>query len=140
MDEAVGVLGFDTGVHEQDIRRAANRPGNLDSPTAQRAVDRGIAVLPYIIGKRVGAPNGTTVQIDITDPIPRTATISVSQGRAVLTDPTPQPTVRLAMDAETFCCLGAGRWSSSEALQHGAALEGDQQLGTTICNSMTYVP
>jgi hypothetical protein len=44
------------------------------------------------------------------------------------------------MNGETFVCLGAGRWQALEAVDHGANVTGDRELGIRLCNSMCYVP
>ena len=50
------VRAMDCWVHEQDIRRATGRPGDLDSTVAKASVDRFTSGLGYVVGKRSGAP------------------------------------------------------------------------------------
>ena len=47
---------FDAWVHEQDMRRAVGRPGDLDTPVAAAALDRIVGTMPFVVGKRAGAP------------------------------------------------------------------------------------
>src|ERR1700730_3920954 len=47
---------FDCWVHEQDIRRALDRPGHLEGPIADVAMARLSGSLGFVVGKRVGAP------------------------------------------------------------------------------------
>ncbi|HSL56639.1 MAG TPA: maleylpyruvate isomerase family mycothiol-dependent enzyme, partial [Acidimicrobiales bacterium] len=51
---------FDCWEHEQDIRRAVGRPGHLEGPIAEMAIDKVVASAGYVVGKKAGAPEGTT--------------------------------------------------------------------------------
>src|SRR3954471_21487324 len=57
----------DVWMHEQDIRRAIDRPGGFDSPAARHTIASFGSALPMVIGKRVAPPVGTTVQVDVPD-------------------------------------------------------------------------
>ena len=50
---------LDVWMHEQDVRRAVDRPGGLDSPAAVHVVDYLAESLGYVLAKRAGAPTGT---------------------------------------------------------------------------------
>ena len=44
-------------------------------------------------------------------------------------------------DAETFGCLGCGRWNPEEVLQSGkVSIEGDTALGQSIVRQMNIMP
>lgn len=58
----------DLWVHEQDIRTALERPGNLDSPAALVFADHVLHAVPERVGS-AGLEPGTTVIIDMTGPI-----------------------------------------------------------------------
>ncbi len=73
---------FDSWVHEQDMRRAVDHPGDLDSPAAALSLQMMIDVLPYIFGKKVGAPGGSTLVLVLTGPLARTTAVGVVDGRA----------------------------------------------------------
>lgn len=60
---------FDVWVHEQDIRTAIGRPGNLDSPAATVFVNSVLLQLPKLIAKGAGLEPGATVIIDVTGPL-----------------------------------------------------------------------
>jgi hypothetical protein len=48
--------------------------------------------------------------------------------------------VRLTMDAETFTCLGCGRWTPEAALKTGKVqIAGDTALGQTILAQMNIM-
>ena len=99
-DEAATVVllrTFDVWVHEQDIRCALGRPGNLDSPAAAVCVRTIMLQLPRLIARGATLEPGTTVVIDVTGPGSVTARQGVrveldeqgqARGHAVPTVPT----------------------------------------------------
>ena len=60
---------FDVWAHEQDIRSALGRPGNLDSPAAAVFVSSVMLQLPRLIAKGAGLEPGHDVVIDVTGPV-----------------------------------------------------------------------
>lgn len=133
---------FDCWVHEQDVRRAAGRPGHLEGPVVVHSMDRMARAMPFVVGKKAAASDGTTVVFDIAGPAGRTLPIGVEGGRANFLDAAPaNPDVRLTMDVETFTCLGNGRWQGSQALASGKVrIDGDRALGETIVARMNFMP
>lgn len=59
----------DIWVHEQDIREAIDRYGNLDSPAASVFVARIIDAFPRLVAKRLDLPAGQSVILDSTGPV-----------------------------------------------------------------------
>jgi uncharacterized protein (TIGR03083 family) len=132
---------FDCWVHEQDIRRAVGRPGNLEGPVARHSVGRITSAMPFVVGKKAQAPPGTTVVFEITGPAGDTLPIGVEGTRARRLDALPAtPTVRLTMDVETFNCLGCGRWEPDTVLASGKVrINGNRALGETIVRQMNFM-
>jgi uncharacterized protein (TIGR03083 family) len=132
---------FDCWVHEQDIRRAVGRPGHLEGPVVEHAVGRIAMALPFVVGKKAQAANGTTVIFEVTGPTGRTVPIGVEGGRAKPLDAAPaMPTVRLTMDVETLNCLGCGRWEPDQVLAASKVrIAGDSTLGETIVRQMNFM-
>src|SRR5690606_13664860 len=60
----LGNRPLDVWMHEQDIRRAIGQPGGYDSVAARHTIAKLGAALPMVLGKRVGAPAGTSVRLD----------------------------------------------------------------------------
>ena len=142
MAEFISIRIMDAWVHEQDIRRALNRPGHYDSPAAAQSLNRIIRAMPFVAARRAQAPDGTAVVLNVTGPAGRTANISVDGGRGRELEQAPDnPTVRITLDAETFNCLGCGRWNPDEALRSGkVSVEGDTALGESIVRQMNIMP
>lgn len=132
---------FDSWAHEQDIRRAVDQPCDLASPVADLAFERVLSALPYVVGKKVGPPDGTTVVFSLSGARPTTIAIGVEGGRAkALSSPPDAATVTLAMDAQTLACLGLGRWDPVAVLDDGqVTISGDGALGRAVVDQMNFM-
>ena len=142
MSEFISIRIMDAWVHEQDIRRALNRPGHMDGEAAAHALNRIIRAMPFVAARRAQAPDGATVVLDISGAAGRIAPIGVDGGRGRELDQAPDnPTVRISLDAETFNCLGCGRWDPDEVIGSGkVSIEGDVALGESIVRQMNIMP
>ncbi|REE98665.1 uncharacterized protein (TIGR03083 family) [Thermomonospora umbrina] len=129
---------MDCYVHEQDIRRATGRPGNLDAPAAPCARALLLRGLPYVVGKKAAALPGQSVTLEVTGPAAFTVHIEVGpDGRARVTDPLPAPTTTLTMDWETYLVLSAGRRTPDTVT---TAITGDPDLATRLLTAMAVTP
>jgi uncharacterized protein (TIGR03083 family) len=108
---------FDAWMHEQDIRRALTRPGNLDAPGAEVTRELLVAALPFLVGKRAQARPGQSVCLEVTGPVSFTATAAVGEnGRAALVADVEDTTARLRAEWETVVRLLGGRMSPGSAV------------------------
>jgi uncharacterized protein (TIGR03083 family) len=132
---------FDCWMHEQDIRRALDRPGHLGGPVVDTALQRFRAALGFIVGKRAQAPDGASV-VFATQGGDDVVLSVVVEGRARVVDETPgDPTVRITLPLTTFVALGGGRWTAAEAeAAGGISLEGDTDLGRRVLEGMAFTP
>ena len=114
---------------------------NLDSPAAAHSLGMMVGVLPYVVGKKAGAPDGSTVVVELTGPLPRTAAVEVVEGRArPLVTPPELPTTTLTVASDVFARLACGRIDPAEALVAGAvAINGDVDLGGEIVQQLNYM-
>jgi uncharacterized protein (TIGR03083 family) len=139
-----GLLGFrifDSWVHEQDMRGGLGRPGDLDTATARFSTQMMLDVLPYVVGKKVGAPDGSTVVLALTGPIDATTAVGVNDGRARALDTVPElPTVTVTVASDTYGRLSCGRLDPDEAVVTGVvAIEGDITLGGALVHQLNYM-
>ncbi|HSO96338.1 MAG TPA: maleylpyruvate isomerase family mycothiol-dependent enzyme [Acidimicrobiia bacterium] len=131
---------FDSWVHEQDMRRAVDRPGHLEGPVADAAFARVVAAMPFVVGKKAQAAQGSTVVFDVTAPLAQRFAIGID-GRAQLLDDVPTDvTARITTDGETFARLACGRLDPTDALAGGAVhLDGDEALGRRVVESLNFL-
>lgn len=128
---------LDVWMHEQDIRRAIDQPGGLDSPAALHTVAVFGQALPMVVGKRVAPPAGTTVQVDVPDAGQGWTVVIGDDGRAALTGAVESPTVRITLGTEDFIVLAGGR-RGVEATS--AKIEGDSALGQAVLANLAVTP
>ena len=128
---------FDVWMHEQDIRRAIGHPGGYDAPAARHVLTTFGRALPMIVGKRLAPPTGTVIRIVIPD-AELTWTVGVDDtGRAVAKEDSDSATTTVTLQAEDFVLLAGGR-RDPEGIT--PAVEGDQELGRRLLQSMTITP
>jgi uncharacterized protein (TIGR03083 family) len=139
--QLLGFRVFDSWVHEQDMRGALERPGNLDSAGARFATGMMLDVLPYVVGKKVGAADGSTVVLTLTGPIATTTAVATTDGRARMLDTVPDvPTVIVTLASDVYARLACGRRDPDEALVTGmVAIEGDVELGGAVVRQLNYM-
>ncbi len=130
---------FDAWVHEQDMRRAVNRPGHLDGPVAEMAMGRLTGALPFVVGKKVAPPDGTTVVVDLGSPLGGTYGVVVEGRARFLDQPPAQPTVTIRTDGETFARLATGRLDPAAALAGPVTIEGDEALGRRVVEELNIL-
>ncbi len=131
---------LDIWMHEQDVRRATGRPGGLDSRGARHTATYLAESLGFVLGKRVGAPGGTTLVLELGSPAPsETHAFTVDEnGRGTpLAEPPADPTVTLRMDRETFICLSGGR---RPAPPDAVAVHGDADLAERVLAGLATTP
>jgi uncharacterized protein (TIGR03083 family) len=128
---------LDVWMHEQDVRRAVGRSGNLDSPAAVHTADYLAESLGFVLVKRAGADPGTSAVLEIDGHTPYGVVVN-ADGRGEPLPETPEdPTVRLKMGRETFIVLAGGR----RAVPRGAVqMSGDTELGDRIVAGLAVTP
>ncbi len=131
------IRAFDCWMHEQDIRDVTGRPGNEEGPAAEQALDEVARGLGYIVGKRVGAPDGSSVTIHLTGPLHRALHVAVD-GRAAVVEALPAaPTAEIALGSSLFLRLVGGRVPPEEALDR-VILGGDQDLARRLATELAF--
>jgi uncharacterized protein (TIGR03083 family) len=125
---------MDSWMHEQDVRRATGRPGHVDGPAAGEAVDYLTRFLPYVVGKRAAAPDGSKAVFRIggRDPV----AVQVAGGRGSLAADPGGATVSLVIPVTTFAALAGGRSDAPD----DARITGDEPLGRRVLGSMGLMP
>ncbi len=128
---------LDVWMHEQDIRRAIDRPGGYGTPTATHVLNRLANALPMVLGKRVGPPVGTSVRIDVPEAGLTWSAAIGEDGRAAAREPLADPTVRITLSAEDFVVLAGGRRGLDAT---SPTYDGDAELGVALLTNFAVTP
>ena len=128
---------LDVWMHEQDIRRAVDRPGGMDSPAARHTAEYLAESLGYVLAKRLGAPAGTTAVLEMEGSAPFAYAVNDAGRGERLSDVPAEPTVRLRMDREAFIRLAGGRCEPEPGT---VEVEGDQDLGQRLLDALATTP
>lgn len=132
----------DCWAHEQDVRRAVGRPGGRNGVGESITLDRCESVMPYVVGKKVGPPDDTSVLFAVVGVMGRQIYLRMVEGRAMSVAHAPEsvPTATLQMDQEAFWRLGFGRVEPTRLLATGEVrIEGDVALGHRVLDSMAFM-
>jgi uncharacterized protein (TIGR03083 family) len=128
---------FDLWTHEQDVRVAVNRPGNLGTDSARITQEILIQSLPRSVAKVAGAPPGSSVRLTATGDLPMDVTVAVGpDGRGALTQ-AGDADAHLAMTWESFARLGTGR---GDVADYPVTIAGDEALGRRVLASLNVAP
>ncbi|HLX88533.1 MAG TPA: maleylpyruvate isomerase family mycothiol-dependent enzyme [Acidimicrobiales bacterium] len=137
--EFMQVRVMDCWAHEQDMRVATGRPGHVEGAPAVIALDRMVSALPFIVGKRAGVAEGTSVRFELTAPADRHVDVIVREGRA-RAEPVGQPDAVLVFQGDAFWRLCCGRVSGDAALDAGlVAVRGDDEMGRRVVQNMDFM-
>ena len=133
---------LDCWAHEQDIRRALDRPGGRNGAGERVVLDRCEQTMPYVVGKRVAPPDGTSVLFAITGVMGRQLLVAVDGGRASpeALPPVDPPSVTLTMDQDAFWRRCFGRVTPEELTDSGSvSVVGDGSLGRRVLAAMAFM-
>ncbi|MDT9593333.1 maleylpyruvate isomerase family mycothiol-dependent enzyme [Nocardioides zeae] len=146
---AFGAIGWDTEtflgnrpldvwMHEQDVRRAVGLPGGLDGLPAAYCAQKLLRSVPFVVGKRVAPPVGTTIVL-VVGALPPVAVRVDDDGRArpVAAEEITSPTAALGTDLETFCRASGGRGSVDLAQWE---TDGDADLARRVVEALAVTP
>jgi uncharacterized protein (TIGR03083 family) len=139
---------FDVWAHEQDIRSALGRPGNLGSPAAAVFVLSVLLQLPRLVAKDAGVEPGHVVVIDVTGPgsvVTAHEGVRVevdeqgrTRGQVMTADPPPgRPTTTISLSTDAFTRRAAGRRSVNDTVsdtEYGVV--GDEAIARRVLEAL----
>ena len=127
----------DMWTHEQDIREAVGVPGGTDGDAAAHTVAVFRTSLPYVLGKRVAPPAGTTVRWTVNGHGGFDTVVRVDDdGRAREVEGAADPTTHIELSQRAFTRLSAGRRTWDEL---DVAVDGDEDLARTVLEQMSVI-
>jgi uncharacterized protein (TIGR03083 family) len=136
------VRAFDSWVHEQDARRALDRPGGCGNVASSISLGRVEDAMPFVVGKKAACTDGTAVRFEITGPgdDARAFTVAVEGARARAVGDDVAPTVTLSLSSLDFLRLGCGRAAAAQVeAAGGIAMEGDAAVGRQVLAAMNFM-
>jgi uncharacterized protein (TIGR03083 family) len=129
---------FDFWVHERDITTPLRWPTDDSGPGAEIALAEVVVSLGYIVGKRVGLPDGTSIVFHLTGPVKRDLSVVV-EGRAKVVDHVDHPDVELTTDFLTFMQLACGRIDPQDQIDAGKVTWiGNDELGDLAARNLRF--
>jgi uncharacterized protein (TIGR03083 family) len=128
---------LDVWMHEQDIRRAVDRPGGMDSAAARHTADYLAESLGFVVAKRAGADPGTTVVLELEGSDPFAFAVNDARRGERLPSLPSSADVTLRMDREAFIRLAGGRCQPEPGT---FAVAGDDDLAGRIIDAMATTP
>ena len=128
---------LDVWMHEQDIRRAVDRPGGMNSAAARHTAEYLAESFGFVLAKRVGAEPGTTALLELEGSDPFAFAVNDARRGERLAAPPADVTVTLRMDREAFIRLAGGRCQPEPGTY---AVVGDDELADRILDSMATTP
>ena len=141
-DETYGrfmrIRAYDSFLHEHDIREAVGAPEREDPAAVASALDEVATALGFIVGRRAGLPEGTTVRLDLTGAVPRTYLVAVTDRARTVDQLDGGPTVHVTMPGMLFLRLTGGRRDAGSHLGSDIVLAGDGSLGEALVTHLAF--
>lgn len=126
---------MDTWFHEQDVREAVARPGHLDGLAPAAVLDEVTAALGFVVGKRAGAPAGSSVRFELTGPLARRIDVEVTDRARPVEALADDPTVTLTVPGHHFTRLVGGRGADPGLVR----IDGDPDLGQAVVANLAFM-
>ena len=129
---------FDFWVHERDITTPLGRETVDGGSAAEVSLDEVHNSIGYIVGKKVGLPDGMSIAFRLAGPIERNVFAAV-EGRAAKVDHVDAPSVEVVTDSTTFIQLACGRIDPQGAIDAGKITwSGDQEWGEKAARNLRF--
>jgi uncharacterized protein (TIGR03083 family) len=151
-DQLIGVMGkprpavtvlraraFDVWAHEQDIRAAVERPGNLDAPAAEVGWQIIVDALGDVVLPAAGALAGQSVAVEVTDRPRRQAAAAIDDtGHGHVLPAIPQrPTAALHLRWTDLAARACGRLGAEAT---PVQISGEADLGRRALAALAITP
>ena len=134
----MAVRVFDFWVHERDITTPLGLPTDDGDARADMALAEVERSLGYIVGKKVGLPDGSSIVFHLTGPLRRDLYVAVD-GRARVVGHIEHPDVELSTDSLTFMQLACGRIDPQQRIGAGlVSWTGNAELGDRAARNLRY--
>jgi uncharacterized protein (TIGR03083 family) len=132
---------LDSWIHLQDVRDALLEPADDHGIGEEIVVNRFEAALPFVVGKRMSAPEGVTLRLNLSGRLARTIMVAVHDGRAQATQTNEEvPTLEVTTRVALFWRRAAGRISARAFLEASATdVRGDRALAQAFAEGLSVM-
>ncbi len=129
---------FDFWVHQRDMTIPLGRATDDSGPAAEIALDEVHRSMGYIVGKRIGLPDGMSIAFRLRGGMDRDIHVAVD-GRAAVVDHLDDPDVVVHADTTTFVMLACGRVDPQAQIDAGLVRwEGADEWGDIAARSLRF--
>lgn len=129
---------FDLWVHARDIAIPLGEPTDDSGFAAEAALQEVDDSIGYIVGKKIGLPDGKSIVFHIRGGVDCDIAVAVD-GRATRVDAVDDPDVELTSDVGIFVLLAAGRIDPQAQIDAGRiGWSGDQAWGEIAARNLAY--
>jgi len=131
---------LDSWIHLQDLRDALALPEDDHGIGEEIVVNRFEAALPYVIGKKAQAPEGSRVRVNLEGRVGRSIEIEIQGGRARAAEGPGEPNLEISTPVALFWRRAAGRISAEAfLLADETDVQGDKQLAQRIVEALAIM-
>jgi len=129
---------FDMWVHARDIAIPLGEQLDNTGPGAEIALAEVAGSIGYIVGKKIGLPDGMSIVFHVNEGVEDDLGVLVD-GRARVVDELDSPDVEVTADLQTFMMLAAGRVDPQAQIDAGKiSWTGDDQWGEAAARNLAY--
>ena len=129
---------FDLWVHERDACIPLGRTTEDGGPAAEIAIDEIQRSIGYIVGKKIGLPDGMSIRFDLTGPVERQIA-AVVDGRAAAVESLEDPDVTVEADSTAFVLLACGRVDPRQMIDADRiSWSGTAEWGETAARNLRF--
>jgi uncharacterized protein (TIGR03083 family) len=129
---------FDFWVHVRDMTTPLGLSTDDTGLAAEMALAEVEGSLSYIVGKKVGLPDGKSIVFHLTGPLAAEYAVAVD-GRAKQVERLDNPDVEVSTDSTTFIQLACGRIDPQGPIDARAITwSGDAELGERAARNLRY--
>jgi uncharacterized protein (TIGR03083 family) len=131
---------LDSWIHLQDLRDALALPEDDHGIGEEIVINRFEAALPYVIGKKAQAPEGSRVRVNLEGRFGRSIEIEIQDGRARAAEGPGEPNLEISTPVALFWRRAAGRISGEAFLQATETnVQGDRHLAQRIADALAIM-
>jgi uncharacterized protein (TIGR03083 family) len=129
---------FDLWVHARDIAIPLGETLDNGGDPAEMALQEVDDSIGYVVGKKIGLPEGKSIVFRIRGGVERDIAVKVD-GRATRVASVDDPDVEVTTDVQTFVMLAAGRIDPQTQIDEGKiSWSGDGEWGERAARNLAY--